>query len=65
MYENVTFESILQRMLDRVSDQMDKRESSPIYNALAANKHQGIRLPIAFHESDEVAPVPGILLVGH
>lgn len=37
----------------------------PIYNALAANKHQGIRLPIAFHESDEVAPVPGILLVGH
>ena len=35
MYENVTFESILQRMLDRVSDQMDKRESSPIYNALA------------------------------
>ncbi|WP_113674571.1 baseplate J/gp47 family protein [Vallitalea guaymasensis] len=35
MYENVTFESILQRMLDRVSDQLDKRESSPIYNALA------------------------------
>lgn len=35
MYENVTYEVILQRMLDRVSDQMDKRESSPIYNALA------------------------------
>lgn len=35
MYENVTFEIILQRMLDRVSDQLDKRESSPIYNALA------------------------------
>lgn len=35
MYENVTFEVILQRMLDRVSDQLDKRESSPIYNALA------------------------------
>ncbi|WFD12201.1 baseplate J/gp47 family protein [Tepidibacter hydrothermalis] len=35
MYENVTFESILQRMLDRVSDQLDKRESSPVYNALA------------------------------
>lgn len=35
MYENVTFESILQRMLDMVSDQLDKRESSPIYNALA------------------------------
>lgn len=35
MYENVTFEVILQRMLDRIPDQLDKRESSPIYNALA------------------------------
>lgn len=35
MYENTTFEVILQRMLDRVPDQLDKRESSPIYNALA------------------------------
>lgn len=35
MYESTTYEVILQRMLDRVSDQFDKRESSPIYNALA------------------------------
>lgn len=35
MYESITYEVILQRMLDRVSNQLDKRESSPIYNALA------------------------------
>lgn len=35
MYEDMTFESILQRMLDRIPDTMDKRESSLIYNALA------------------------------
>jgi len=35
MYEHITFEVILQRMLDRIPDQLDKRESSPIYNALA------------------------------
>ena len=35
MFENQTFEVILQRMLDRVSDGMDKREGSVIYDALA------------------------------
>lgn len=35
MYENVTYESILQRMLDRVPATMDKREGSIIYDALA------------------------------
>lgn len=35
MYESITYEVILQRMLDRVSDQMDKREGSIIYDALA------------------------------
>lgn len=35
MYEHVTYEVILKRMLDRVSNNVDKRESSPIYNALA------------------------------
>lgn len=35
MYENITFESILQRMLSRVPDTLDKREGSIIYNALA------------------------------
>lgn len=35
MYEDVTFEVILQRMLDRIPDTMDKREGSIIYDALA------------------------------
>lgn len=35
MYEDQTFETILQRMLDRVSDKFDKREGSVIYNTLA------------------------------
>lgn len=35
MYENITFETILQRMLDRVSNSFDKREGSIIYDALA------------------------------
>lgn len=35
MYENVTFEVILQRMLDRVSNNLNKREGSIIYDALA------------------------------
>lgn len=35
MYENITYEDILQRMLDRVPDDMDKREGSIIYDALA------------------------------
>lgn len=35
MFEENTFETILNRMLDRVSDTMDKREGSVIYDALA------------------------------
>ena len=35
MYEGITYESILQRMLDRVPTGMDKREGSIIYDALA------------------------------
>lgn len=35
MYENVTFEGLLQRMLDRVPANMDKREGSVIYDAIA------------------------------
>lgn len=35
MYENMTFERIMKRMLDRVPDSLDKRESSIIYTALA------------------------------
>jgi len=35
MYEDVTYEVILQRMLDAVPNTVDKREGSIIYNALA------------------------------
>lgn len=34
-YEEMTFETIMQRMLDRIPDNMDKREGSIIYDALA------------------------------
>lgn len=35
MYEHMTFELILGRMLDRIPDTLDKREGSIIYDALA------------------------------
>ena len=35
MYENVTYEEILKRMLDRVPSDVDKREGSIVYDALA------------------------------
>jgi uncharacterized phage protein gp47/JayE len=35
MFEEYTFDNILARMLDRVSDEVDKREGSVIYDALA------------------------------
>lgn len=35
MYENLTFEIILQRMLDKIPDSFDKREGAIIYDALA------------------------------
>ncbi len=35
MYEDVTFENILERLLSRVPDSFDKREGSVIYDALA------------------------------
>lgn len=35
MYEQITYESILQRMLDRIPNTMDKREGSIIFDALA------------------------------
>ncbi len=36
MYENVTYEEILNRMLDQIPSDMDKRQSSVIYASLAA-----------------------------
>lgn len=51
MYENITFEIILQRMLDRIPDQLDKRESSVIYNALAP---AAIELQLMYIELDVI-----------
>lgn len=35
MFEDLTFEDLMERMLERIDDSYDKRESSPIYAALA------------------------------
>ena len=35
MYEHITFDVILERMMDRVPNNIDKREGSIIYDALA------------------------------
>ena len=51
MYENVTYESILQRMLDRVPNTMDKREGSIIYDALAP---AAIELQLMYLELDVI-----------
>lgn len=47
MYEQETYEVILQRMLDRVSDTIDKRPSSPIYDTHSAT---AIELQILYIE---------------
>lgn len=47
MYENETYEAILNRMLDRVSDSIDKRPSSLIYDAHSAT---AIELQILYIE---------------
>ncbi|HCC01572.1 MAG TPA: phage tail protein [Ruminococcaceae bacterium] len=51
MYENVTFDVILQRMLDRVPDTLDKREGSIIYDALAP---AAVELQIAYLQLDNI-----------
>lgn len=51
MYEDMTYEVILQRMLDRISDTMDKREGSVIYDALAP---AAAELAIMYIELDNI-----------
>lgn len=51
MYENVTYEDILQRMLDRIPDSMDKREGSIIYDALAP---AAVELQLMYIELDVI-----------
>lgn len=49
MYEHMTYEVILQRMLDRVPNTFDKREGSVIYDALAP---AALELQLAYIELD-------------
>ena len=51
MYENVTFERILQRMLDRIPATIDKREGSIIYDALAP---AAVELQLMYIELDVI-----------
>ncbi|MBS6396664.1 MAG: baseplate J/gp47 family protein [Clostridiales bacterium] len=51
MYENITYESILERMLNRVPDEMDKREGSIIYDALAP---AAVELQLMYIELDVI-----------
>lgn len=49
MYENETYDVILQRMLDRVSDKLDKRESSLIWDTHSST---AVELQILYIELD-------------
>lgn len=51
MYEDITYESILQRMLDRIPNTLDKREGSIIYDALAPS---AMELKLAYIEFDQI-----------
>jgi len=51
MYENVTYETILERMLDRVSDKFDKREGSVIFDT---HSPTAIELQILYIELDTI-----------
>ena len=50
-YEDITYEVILQRMLDRVPNNMDKREGSIIYDALAP---AAVELQLMYIELDTI-----------
>ena len=51
MYENVTYEEILKRMLARVSDKFDKREGSVIWDT---HSPTAIELQILYIELDTI-----------
>lgn len=51
MYEGMTFEGILQRMLDKIPSTMDKREGSIIYDALAP---AAVELQLLYIELDVI-----------
>lgn len=51
MYEDVTYEAIIRRMLDRVSDKLDKREGSVIWDT---HSPTAIELQILYIELDTI-----------
>lgn len=51
MYEDITYEVILERMLDRVSDKLDKREGSVIFDT---HSPTAIELQILYIELDTI-----------
>lgn len=51
MYENMTFDVIMQRMLSKVPDTVDKREGSVIWDALAP---AALELQLAYIEMDVI-----------
>lgn len=51
MYEHVTYEGIMQRMLERIPDTVDKREGSIVYDALAS---AAVELQMAYIELDVI-----------
>lgn len=51
MFENETYENILNRMLDNISDDIDKREGSVAFDMLAP---KAIELTQAYSELDNV-----------
>lgn len=51
MYENITYEVILERMLERVSDKIDKREGAVIFDTLSPT---AIEFQILYLELDNI-----------
>lgn len=51
MFESITFDLIMSRMLNRINDDMDKREGSIIYDALAP---AAVELQLAYLEMDNM-----------
>lgn len=51
MYENITYEAILKRMLGRIPDTVDKREGSVIYDALAP---AALEITLMYTELDQI-----------
>ena len=51
MYEDITYETILERMLDRVPERFDKREGSVIYDA---HSPAAIELQLLYLELDNI-----------